>query len=494
MGMAASQVRLLALTSRKHDNELQTMRLSNKKVALQRDMRNITSDYQNALNTKVFKWTNNSGVSSVDLSYNNLMSPSAANQYTPYMITSESGRVVVDDKYQKYAEMISESGAPNGDWASVRTQVLSELTGVDASVIEGYESSSKSIIESKSTLDTLSKKKPSLDRFERSSLPTLLGKMGNGTGVSNLKFSKGSTYAEAYSKGGTITIGSGANAKSNLTSIFNNIKNTLGKYFVDDKDKFEKAVDSKKDEYHNFIENGTDLSNSAGMLKGTSSEYKLDVKTMIDEILAEYATKGGATGVNAHSGDDTYLWYDVDSDSYKDWQIENENWQKAYDAAESQYANSLNAKSEALTADQERQIQFYDAIFSTIAEKGWTHNSSVSDTGYLNQMLQNNTYTLTTVDRTQTYDTQKKEFTWDNDYDTDIASNNSHVVSVRDNDVANDAQIEYERKKSIINEKESAIDLRLQDLQTELSAINQMIQGVESVRDDNIERTFGIFG
>ena len=91
-------------------------------------------------------------------------------------------------------------------------------------------------------------------------------------------------------------------------------------------------------------------------------------------------------------------------------------------------------------------------------------------------------------------DTQKKEFTWDNDYDTDIASNNSHVVSVRDNDVANDAQIEYERKKSIINEKESAIDLRLQDLQTELSAINQMIQGVESVRDDNIERTFGIFG
>ena len=34
----------------------------------------------------------------------------------------------------------------------------------------------------------------------------------------------------------------------------------------------------------------------------------------------------------------------------------------------------------------------------------------------------------------------------------------------------------------------------MKDLETEQSAINQMIQGIESVRNDNVERTFSIFG
>lgn len=48
-------------------------------------------------------------------------------------------------------------------------------------------------------------------------------------------------------------------------------------------------------------------------------------------------------------------------------------------------------------------------------------------------------------------------------------------------------------KRASLNEKETRIDTRMQNLETEQSAINEMIKGIETVRNDNTERTFGIF-
>lgn len=491
MGMAASQARLLSLTDRKADNELQTMRLSNQKVALTNEMNNVTKDYQNALSSKVLKWSNNSGVTCTDLSYSNMMRPNALNKYEPYLITDSNGMVVVDDKYKQYAEMISESGAGKGDWESVRTKVLSSLIGIDEATIRNYESASVGIIENKSALEQLEKSKP-VKKCKSESLDNLLKKMNDGTGVNNLGFSSGSNFAQAYSGSATITVGSTSNAEGNLTKIFDNLKDSLGKYFADKKDIFEAAVDSKKEECIGLL--GSDLSNSAGMLKGTSTEYKLDVKETIDEILALYAFNGGETGVNAYNNSDTYVWYDVDTQEYKNWEADYKEWETKYNAAQKNYSGSISSEAEALTSDQEKQIAFYDKLFSTIAENGWVYNDSVGDDNYLNQMLQNNIYTITTVDRTSTYDDENKAFKWSNEYSTDIATNSDNIVTVRDTDASNEALVEYEHKKSIINAKEKRIDARMKTLETELSAINQMIQGIESVRNDNIERTFGIFG
>lgn len=80
MGMAASQVRLLQLTSRKNTIGYQLQNLSLQKTALSRDMQRVTRNYQEALNTKTLKWSNNAGVSHVDLSYANLMRPGSANK------------------------------------------------------------------------------------------------------------------------------------------------------------------------------------------------------------------------------------------------------------------------------------------------------------------------------------------------------------------------------------------------------------------------------
>ena len=83
MGMAASQVRLLQLTTRKNDIGWQLENLSMQKTSLSRDMQRVTKNYQNALSTKKLKMSNNSGVTYMDLSYSNMMRPGKANQNKP---------------------------------------------------------------------------------------------------------------------------------------------------------------------------------------------------------------------------------------------------------------------------------------------------------------------------------------------------------------------------------------------------------------------------
>jgi hypothetical protein len=161
--------------------------------------------------------------------------------------------------------------------------------------------------------------------------------------------------------------------------------------------------------------------------------------------------------------------------------------------AQDDYDSTASEANQLLSSDIENQIDFYDEIFSSIADLGWTYNENVSDTDYLNQLLQNNIYSITTVNRTSEYNEDDGSIGWANEYSTDIASNCTKVVSVNDSNAANKALVEYESKKNIINAKETKIDNRMNNLETEQAAIKQMMQGIEQVEKDNIERTFSIF-
>ena len=97
MGMAASQVRFLSLQNRKNTIGLNLMTLSNRKTALSRDMSRVANEYNNAMNQKVLKWSNDSGVTYSDLTYDHLMKPNELNTTKPYIITDAQGRVVLDD-------------------------------------------------------------------------------------------------------------------------------------------------------------------------------------------------------------------------------------------------------------------------------------------------------------------------------------------------------------------------------------------------------------
>ena len=100
MGLAAGQARLLSITSRKSDCEFQSMRLSHQKIALSRELADLSNEYQNSLDqTKLVYDYYGTGDTNTPLTYDILMNPSALNDYMPVTITDTSGRVTLNSEY-----------------------------------------------------------------------------------------------------------------------------------------------------------------------------------------------------------------------------------------------------------------------------------------------------------------------------------------------------------------------------------------------------------
>lgn len=490
MGMAASQSRFLQLTSRKNTIGLQLSQLAQDKVSLARDMQKVSRDYQEALSQKVLKWSNNNGVSYIDLSYQNLMKPSSMNKNIPYLLTDESGRVVIDSAYQKYAEMISANGKAGGDWETVRTKVLAELTGIDPAKIDNANSYQENIWANEAVLNQLIDNEP-VKPIKETSADKFISNLDSKVSAT---FTGASSWSDAYKNSGKVNLGDSSSAALTLKTLTEEIATTLGAY-IDDPKNLKTACETFYNSQVGIIQDPSSDGNKQSLesdqtpLSGSASGFTIDVKQMLNTILGSYGQLNGHVERGGYGNDYIYTWNDIDSEKYKTWSSEHANWQATYDAAKIDYDDSVKAKNQLFTADDEALIDFYDAIFSSIAENGWTYNNQVNDTEYLNQMLQNNIYRMTTVEREPEYDENSGEYLWDNDYETDIASNFSNIFTVSDNDAREQALIEYEYQKSIINQKETKIDTRMKDLETEQAAINQMLQGLESVKNDNIERT-----
>ena len=99
MGLAASQARLLTITARKADCEFASMTLSHQKLALSRDMENVSNDYQNALSqTKLVYDYYGTGDTTMALDYDLLMTPSVYNDYYPKTVTDANNRIILNSQ------------------------------------------------------------------------------------------------------------------------------------------------------------------------------------------------------------------------------------------------------------------------------------------------------------------------------------------------------------------------------------------------------------
>lgn len=113
MGLAASQARFLAITSRKANCEFQSMQIAQNKLSITRELAQVSDDYQNALNKTTLVWDyDGSGENTYDLSYGVLMTPTVLNNFNPYLITTRTGSVVLNGQMAQAAAKISSDGAP----------------------------------------------------------------------------------------------------------------------------------------------------------------------------------------------------------------------------------------------------------------------------------------------------------------------------------------------------------------------------------------------
>lgn len=112
MGLAASQARFLAITSRKNSCEFQSMQIAQQKLSCTRELEAATQEYQEALNKTNLVWDpDGSGETPFNLSYNLLMYPSEVNDYVPWMISRRDGRIALNPDMAQAAKM---AGIPEG--------------------------------------------------------------------------------------------------------------------------------------------------------------------------------------------------------------------------------------------------------------------------------------------------------------------------------------------------------------------------------------------
>ncbi len=96
MGLAASQARFLAITSRKMNCEFQSMQIAQQKLSVTRDLQKAAQDYQTNLTATKLVWEDMDG-NTYDVTYDMMMTPTAINQYDPYLITDTQGKIVLTD-------------------------------------------------------------------------------------------------------------------------------------------------------------------------------------------------------------------------------------------------------------------------------------------------------------------------------------------------------------------------------------------------------------
>ncbi len=112
MGLATSQARFLCITARKADCEYKSTELAQQKLEITNQLSDISANYANAMNSTKLVWKNDLVENDYGLTYNLLMTPSAANDYNPYMVTTSSGAIVLTSEYAAAAKAagISKAG------------------------------------------------------------------------------------------------------------------------------------------------------------------------------------------------------------------------------------------------------------------------------------------------------------------------------------------------------------------------------------------------
>lgn len=133
-------------------------------------------------------------------------------------------------------------------------------------------------------------------------------------------------------------------------------------------------------------------------------------------------------------------------------------------------------------------IDFYYPIFRAAATNGWTteYNNSIGDNSdYVDDALTSGIFQLTSVNEYGEYD-EGVSLTYF------VTSGDLSTFS--DSDTKEEINAWYNAEKARITEKETFIDLQMQDWSTEQNAINTEIQSLDSFIKDAISSVFGKSG
>lgn len=541
MGLAAGQARLLSITGRKSDCEFESMRLSHQKIALARELADLSNEYQNSLNqTKLVYDYYGTGDTSTQLSYGILMNPSALNNYMPTLVTDPLGRAVLNSKYAAAAKAagIPQEGLgslPSEDTRNAFVQALAKqglITEKLATTITGLPYNQAAGLGGGTTVaaNTASGNiNEFLDYLNNSGATidiTLDGSMVHGTNGNmqlmtsdekkNIDINSNSSSSTSSFNLGDLISGNvtaelytyqkkGKNPDADMATaaqdLLKDILQQAGEYlstYLDLGDGYsdkalEYAMNQVMDLYMPQDENGkyyTDFATNGDLFNNVSNKQ---ASSYIGWTSNHY--KGGALGwghnrnqsrVSIGNMLNAYLTYFADFMNGVSKTDSNGN--EIFDVNKGQKAGSHLATNNQtfqytwktgteVSSDDLGQATFYDALFNQICLNGWTGNDQVTNNEYLQQMLQSGMMFISKM--------KDDNFYYQGNYATD-----TYIKEIADETKVAYAESKYNTEKAKLNAKEETLDLKMKNLDTEISSLTTEYDTVKNTISKNIEKSF----
>ncbi|MBR1425114.1 hypothetical protein IJ579_06085 [bacterium] len=615
MGLSAAQARLLTITARKSDCEFQSMSLSHQKIALSRDMQNITEAYQNSLNkTKLVYDYFGTGTSDMALSYSLLMTPSLYNDFYPKTLTDSTNKVVLNTAF---ADAVRAAGIPMEGFGSTSSSYMRDcfiqaladqgiLTASEVKSIEavqydnaaglGYDFESSVAIEDityDEFMDQLKTYETDLksyglylggfytlynndpadwkllsarDRFNPNA--TTYSQWSDFT--YNLQSEQGKSPYSAYG----VDVGTGVYVKKSGNNSYealatdhdddamqfsnpNPAKIKLSD-LLENKDKYTFIIDTRNNEgivndtaYLQRLMFGSDNNELSfvswmeeqivSILGDTDTTYlalEYARSNLLDLIWpndnAQYAASATDTGsaavptmynkyVQEICGTDAYYTTSDNSNEYLINQAENymglyvntgsgisinlNNIARMFFTSFVEFTQGIDDSNytygpgsisdcrmfspytdtdvvfeqligaDAETGANKTTAEFYDTLFNLICTQGWVENSRIDDADYMQDMIRSGMVYISTINETGSYN--QENYTAD-----------KYISEVLDTEAIAQAEAKYHAEKARIENKENTLDLKMKNLDTEISALTQEYDTAKSLISKNIDKSF----
>ena len=120
---------------------------------------------------------------------------------------------------------------------------------------------------------------------------------------------------------------------------------------------------------------------------------------------------------------------------------------------------------------------FYDAMFNKICSNGWTENDNIEDVNYMQEILKNGSVYISTINNDYNY--------YQGSYSTD-----TYIAEVADTEGIAKAEAKYNAAKARIEHKENTIDMKMKNLDTEISSLTTEYDTMKGLISKVIEKSF----
>ncbi len=568
MGLAASQARLLTITARKSDCEYESMILSHQKIALSREMSQLSAEYDDAIQqTKLVYDYYGQTSETTPLNYSLMMTPSALNNYIPLLVTDNGGRVVLDGRLAKAARdagipQEGLDGLPSSDIRNAFIDSLASTGYISQNTAENIKKTtynqmagvgSCDLVNINTTEGTLTDliEMVSTQYFDFSDITSFknefvdavhLEERKNGTNTTagnKITFADilnndymllaetvddgrdGLAFNNLTVDGGVTDVICGMSLWDTMFETFEGILNTGDEYtqaalayarrmISDMVTNLGAGMDTGKayghsgdgtgtvgtEEGKDYHEDGKNIHDNFGDWRFVGESYDSEVNRYArDDISADVIGLNGIYNQDCTGGD-------KDDDSCMSMATINiSSMFKAYLTYFAQYMEGIGDSSYEVnktktssnliddmftftmvtdvdtSGDNLLIAAFYDTLFNQICTKGWTENDKVSDQEYLQESMKNgNMYISTLAD--------------DGYYYQGNYATHRYIKEITDEEAIAQAEAKYNREKEKLSYKENILDMKMKNLDTEISSLTTEYDTIKSVISKNIEKGF----